>query len=169
MFCKKCGFQIKDDAMFCKKCGAKQTDILSTDEMEEKSDNEEMNKQEIRSNTYTNETTAFIENEPSKDNHKAKIKKKWLLLIAIGVPLILIGIFLILWNTGIFRSRLSEADVRTAISNHMRDAHGVRIEEFIDISIDKSGAQATVIIVYDEEGYNVTYPPSTVLDRKSVV
>lgn len=166
MYCKKCGAQINDEALFCKKCGAKQTDILSTDEMEEKSDNEEMNKQEIRSNTYTNETTAFIENEPSKDNHKAKIKKKWLLLIAIGVPLILIGIFLILWNTGIFRSRLSEADVRTAISNHMRDAHGVRIEEFIDISIDKSGAQATVIIVYDEEGYNVTYPPSTVLLNK---
>lgn len=163
MYCKKCGAQINDEALFCKKCGAKQTDILSTDEMEEKSD---MNKQEIRSNTYTDESTTLIENEPSKDNHKTKIKKKWLLLIVISVPLILIVIFLMLWNVGIFENRLSESDVRTAISNHMRDAHGVRIEEFIDISIDKSGAQATVIIIYDEEGYDVTYPPSTVLLNK---
>lgn len=170
MYCKKCGTQINDDAVFCKKCGAKQTVILSDDEIEEKSNNEEMNKQDLPNNTYMDEPTAFIENEPSKDNHKAKIKKKWLLLIAIGVPLILIGIFLILWNTGLFGSRLSEADVRTAISNHMRDAHGVRIEEFIDISIDKSGAQATVIIVYDEEGYDVTYPPSTVtLNTQGIV
>lgn len=162
MFCKHCGSQINDDAMFCKKCGTKQTVTLSADEPKGKPDSEEANKQELPNNTYTDETATFIENEPSKDNHKAKIKKKWLLLIAIGVPLILIGIFLILWNMGIFKSGLSESDVRTAISNHMRDAHDVRIEEFTNISIDKSGAQATVVIVYDEDGYNVTYPPSTV-------
>lgn len=92
------------------------------------------------------------------------------MLIAISVLLILIGIFLILWNVGIFESRLSEADVRTAISNHMQDAHGARIGEFTNISIDKSGAQATVIIVYDEESYDVTYPPSTVsLNKQGVV
>lgn len=167
MYCKKCGAQINDEALFCKKCGAKQTDILSTDEMEEKSD---MNKQEIRSNTYTDESTTLIENEPSKDNHKTKIKKKWLLLIAISVPLILIVIFLMLWNVGIFENRLSESDVRTAISNHMRDAHGARIKEFTNISIDKSGAQATVMIVYEEDGYDVTYPPSTVtLNTQGIV
>ncbi len=162
MYCKKCGSQINDDAVFCKKCGTKQIAILSDDEPEEKADSEKINEQELLNNTYTDETTAFIENKPSEDNHKTKIKKKWLLLIAIGVPLILIGIFLILWNMGIFKSGLSESDVRTAISNHMRDAHDVRIEEFTNISIDKSGAQATVVIVYDEDGYNVTYPPSTV-------
>lgn len=170
MYCKKCGSQINDGAAFCKKCGAKQTVILSDDEPKEKPDSEEVNKQELPNNTYTDETTTFIENEPSEDNHKTKIKKKWLLLIAIGVPLILIGIFLILWNMGIFRSGLSESDVRTAISNHMRDAHGVRIEEFTNISIDKSGAQATVIIVYDGDGYDTTYPPSTVtLNAQGVV
>lgn len=162
MYCKKCGSQISDGAVFCKKCGAKQTVILSADETGEKINSETINEQELPNNTYTDETATFIENEPSKDNHKAKIKKKWLLLIAIGVPLILIGIFLILWNMGIFKSGLSESEVRTAISNHMRDAHGVRIEEFTNISIDKSGAQATVIIVYNEDGYDVTYPPSTV-------
>ena len=162
MYCKKCGLQINDDAVFCKKCGTKQIAILSDDETQEKADSEKINEQELLNNTYTDETTAFIENEPSEDNHKTKIKKKWLLLIAIGVPFILIGIFLILWNMGIFRSGLSESDVRTAISNHMRDAHGVRIEEFTNISIDKSGAQATVIIVYNEDGYDVTYPPSKV-------
>lgn len=170
MYCKKCGTQINDDAMFCKKCGAKQTVILSDDEPKEKPDSEEVNKQDLPNNTYTDETNTFIENELSEDNHKTKIKKKWLLLIAVGVSIILIGIFLILWNMGIFRSELSESDVQTAISNHMRDAHGVRIEEFTDISIDKSGARATVLMVYDEDGYDVTYPPSTVaLNAQGVV
>ena len=91
MYCKKCGTQINDDAMFCKKCGAKQTVILSDDEPKEKPDSEEVNKQDLPNNTYTDETNTFIENELSEDNHKTKIKKKWLLLIAVGVSIILIG------------------------------------------------------------------------------
>ncbi len=170
MYCKKCGTQINDEAVFCKKCGAKQTVILSDYEAEEKINSEKINEQELPNSTYTDETTAFVENEPSKDNHKTKIKKKLFLLLAIGVPFILIGIFFILWNMGIFRSELSESDVRTAVSNHMQDAHGVRIEKFTNISIDKSGVQATVILVYDEDGYDVTYPPSTVtLNAQGIV
>lgn len=100
MYCKNCGSQINDEAVFCKKCGAKQTVVLLTDETKDKSDNEEMDKQEIGGNTSFGEEIETSETKQSKsDSHipfgNKKYKWKWILIISTPILLITIILFVI--------------------------------------------------------------------------
>ena len=74
MYCKKCGSQIDNDSVFCPKCGANQTTSLATKETDEKMNGEQVNSQNIYSNTDSEESTAFVKGEPNNENHETKKK-----------------------------------------------------------------------------------------------
>ena len=91
MYCKKCGSQIDNDSVFCPKCGANQTTSLATKETDEKMNGEQVNSQNIYSNTDSEESTAFVKGEPNNENHETKIqkkKRKKILIPAIAISLV---------------------------------------------------------------------------------
>lgn len=189
MYCKKCGAQINDEALFCKKCGAKQTDILSTDETKEKSDNGKMNKQEIGSNTYTDESTTSVKREPDNDIDQKNKRKKinWPARIIIGVILILIGLGLAfkdaIFYGGLFngRSALSESDCKNIVREHMSDVHKASIEPLYDgigtdenldeiqVELNDNGATVSFKGYRIFDGISLGLPNTIQLDKKGKV
>lgn len=192
MFCKYCGAQIKDTAAFCKKCGAKQPVILSTDKIKEKSDNEEMNKQEIGSNTYTDVSTASVKKEPNNDIGQSGNKKRkinWPARIIIGVILIMIGLGLAfkdaIFYGGLFNGNgaLSESDCKSIVRGHMHDVHKASMEPFADggnnitsesfdeteVNLNDTGATIHFKGYRLSDGFYLGIPNTIQLDKKGKV
>lgn len=76
---------------FVQNAGANQTTSLATKETDEKMNGEQVNSQNIYSNTDSEESTAFVKGEPNNENHETKIqkkKRKKILIPAIAISLV---------------------------------------------------------------------------------
>lgn len=146
MFCKKCGSQIDEDSVFCQKCGAKQTTILATKETDEKMNGEQANSQNVYSDTYSEESVAFVKSESNNENHERKSKKKKrkkILIPAIAI-LLVVAFAIVGYATsffGLFPAHNAKAPVGLALKS-FHAMERLSSAEF-DLSVNNSGLKGS--------------------------